>query len=507
MDDLTQPQQQLLTEFALITGVELDDAEISQKAILLLSNHNYDLNNAVLAFFDHGLDAVEPVPSPPEEAFASGVDRNGAPDRFGSLVHRNLQDEFASDFHLPRLPKAPRIANNWQFELGIHLSHSVSEKTAENRPKRSPFLWIIFLIIPKAFSFLFSFLRFLLGSSSLYREPPRAFDYDKYDETHDLRQDLDKTDSFNLHTKNFNACHETSQKDYDFLFIVLVDDQSVGFAKQLLQSEQFSSYFHRENGTFKETQLYFGNVDRSPEAFEVAAAYKFRRCPYVMLIGNVSNNPGVMSSMSVMYKSNLFYEDDALVTKVLRNLHKCLTSYGPQLVTKRYDKQEIELSRLIKEQQDEAYLESLNQDKVKKEEKERKIKEDQLQREFQETRNGMLTHLIETKWFETQLEEAAPLELVRVSIKLPDGKRIIHKFLKSMPVSAVYLYVDTLLFVPAEECCAVELSVEEYCNKFEFGFELFKPFPRVVLPSSAESIEHFGELKSGDNILVERLAD
>lgn len=514
MDDLNEWQHGLLVEFGLITGTAIDDEETKQKAIALLRSSSFDLNGAVIAFFDHGLDSVSTLAAPEPSIEDQIASFSTGTERFESaLIHRNLQDEFATDYYLPKLPKAPRIGTNWQFELGIHVSMQAamnSEKSEqEEKPKRSPFMWILLLIVPKAFSLLLSFIRFIFGfgKSSLYKAPRRSFNYDNYEEDYDFMQEIkEEAGNFNIATKGFDACHEKCQKEFVFLLVVLVNDTTVNFARQLIASEQFAAQFHKETGTYKETHLFISNTDRSPEAFEVAKTYRRKSHPYVVLVGNVTNNPAVMSSMSVVYKSNLFYteEDVRLVPKVIKNINKSMIDYNPQLVTKRYDKQEIELSRLIKEKQDEAYLDSLHQDKVKKIEKEKKKQEVQAQKDLQDTRNALVTHLIETKWFEKQLESSTPQNLVRVSIKLPDGKRVVQKFLKSMSLSHIYLFVDTLVFSPVE-CDGVDMNVEDYCSNAVFDFEVFKPFPKVALPSSGQTIEEFSELKSGDSILVEYL--
>lgn len=514
MDNLSNSEQDALNEFVAITDVSLDDPDTTAKAVALLTRHSFNLNNAVLAFFDLGLDVT---PEPELDflfAEASGAERFE-----GTAIHRNLHEEFALDSFLPRLLNAPRIANAWQFDLGRHLSRkaALENEKAELRgePRRLPILWLIFLILPKTVSFIYSLLRSFLGigSDSLIKSPRSHFNYDTYDEDFNLKSEFDDevASAYNLATANFNVVHEASQKEYDFLVVVLVDNSTAKFAETLLRGEQFSALFNKDTGTYKETKLYFGNIEKSPEAFEVAKTYKARRTPYVMLVGNVSNNPGVMSSMSIIYKSNCYLGDDdeaaLLVSKVTRNLHKCTGDYNPQLVTKRFDKQEIEMSRLIKEKQDEAYLESLHHDKIKKIEKEKKLQAHETSKKLESMKNGYLQHLISSNYFEEQVNGTDAAGCVRVSIKMPDGKRAIQKFSKAASLAELHLFVQTQLFEATEAVEAVEMSVAEYVDKFAFPFEMFKPFPKETLPATLESLEEFGRLKSGDNILVEYADD
>lgn len=524
--DLSPQHNLQVEEFVVITGIDALDPETSSKAAVLLSHHNFNLNNAVLAFFETGLDLPpEPEPIPELSPFNDDAVTSGAERFEGSIVHRNLQDDFAMDQFLPKLPKAPRISNKWQFDLGIHMSRradALLEKelpetpTSTSQPSKRPsIIWMILLIIPRAFSLLFSLLRLLTGfrSSSVFTLPTRSFNYEDYEEGYDYAVDLksiENSSNFDISTTNFDECHESSQTNFDFLLVVLVDDRSSSFAENILLSEQFRDFFDKTTGTYKDTQIYMSNIEKSPEAFEVSKVYKAKRFPYVCLLGNVSNNPAVMSSMSIVYKSNLFLGDSEednsqIVNRMFRHINKCLTNYSPQLVTKKYDKQEIEMCRLIKEKQDEAYLESLQQDKVKKEEKERKLKEEISNKNLQNLKVGYLTHLASSEWFLKRVDEIAPKDLVRVSIKLPNGKRVIQKFLKTAPLKEVHLFVELQLFDNPEDVEAVDMEPDEYYGYFEFGFELFKPLPKLTLPSSMQSIEEFGELRSGDNILVEYL--
>ncbi|GEQ66369.1 hypothetical protein JCM33374_g32 [Metschnikowia sp. JCM 33374] len=62
MESLSPTEQDALNEFVVVTGVSLDEEETMQKAMALLAHYNYNLNNAVLAFFDQGFDLPAPVP-------------------------------------------------------------------------------------------------------------------------------------------------------------------------------------------------------------------------------------------------------------------------------------------------------------------------------------------------------------------------------------------------------------------------------------------------------------
>ena len=55
--DLTPEQQDLVTQFVSISGAEDD----RQKVVSLLTVNNWDLNNALSSYFDHGFDVIDRI--------------------------------------------------------------------------------------------------------------------------------------------------------------------------------------------------------------------------------------------------------------------------------------------------------------------------------------------------------------------------------------------------------------------------------------------------------------
>lgn len=512
-------EQGLLDEFVIVTGISLDDADSVEKATQLLAHHNNNLNNAVLAYFDTGFDlpaAHTPPPILPDEPlFASGSEPHTT-----EVLHRNLQIDFALESLLPQLPKAPRISKKWQFDLGIHVSRKSfqsldPEKTSpqQDTPAKLPFFWIVLLIIPRCLGFLWSSLRHLLGMNlrPVYHTKLNfKFNYDNYDEKYKLLEscgDQLNVAPYQVTTSGFNECYDECQQNHYFLLVLLVDDQSTLFLLQLLGSSIVKGMFDKLKGEYKETRVYLGNVDRCPEACEVARTYRVRNTPSVVLIGNVSRNPAVMASMSIIYKTSLHWGDVDLeahgLKKVMRGLQVNLSDFNPQLVAKRFDKQEMEFSRMIREKQDEAFQESLKSDRVKREEKENMLKQAEYQLRESAVRYGFIAHLAESEYFEKQVAGLALLDYVRIAIKMPDGRRLVQKFLKSASLCELYLFVESQMAVEAETVEHEDMSIKDFLARFSFSFQLFKPLPKVSVPVSATSIAEFGQLMSGDNLLFE----
>ena len=295
--------------------------------------------------------------------------------------------------------------------------------------------------------------------------------------------------------------------------------------------------FAKTNGHYKNTKLFLGNVDHSPEAFEIAKTYKVRKIPYVMLIANVSPSPDIMPSMSIVYKSNLakmFIEEEEVgltVQKVTKQLSKNCEKFYPQLIAAKYDKQEMDISRMIRQQQDDAYLQSLVQDQIKKQQRE---EEKKLQREAQSLQNIKTLFLLDlfNSGYLHKVSESN--EVLKVAVKLPHGKRLVEQFDKSLTVLDFYIFIELKLFVEnlltehglesEEELIAkvdnlkneLEIidevkekysTIQDYYKDMGFKFEVVQPYPKKVIAVDADlQIGSAPEFK-GANFLIEYIIE
>ncbi|EGW35774.1 uncharacterized protein SPAPADRAFT_64855 [Spathaspora passalidarum NRRL Y-27907] len=444
----------------------------------------------------------------------------------------------------------------------------------EGKERRSPAaaLWVLLLILPKTiWNILVSAIRFLFGldttsGSGESSKLSRTFNFDKFhpsyrlldqvnswikktelikdDETLAEKESFEPEDSstlvesnFNISESDFNNAHQISQREYHWLLVILVND-SVGckrFVRELFANSGFNELFNKNSGTFKETQIFISNVERNREAFEVAHVYKVRRTPYIMLVGNVSPSPDIMASMSILYKSNLStpfvsndYEARLTVIKIIKNVNKFLEKFTPQLISARYDRQEMEFSRMIRQQQDDAYLQSLEQDRQKKvqREKEEKAKHD-LEISYK-MRQYYLLNLVKYDFFSSVTTTGEDEDKFRIAVKLPSGKRLVEFFRKSITIKEFYMFIELKLFVEElletqgaefEEITHIideliadvglprslqeqPLTLEDYCVKYPFKFEVIQPYPKKVIVANDVKISEAPDFK-GANFLVE----
>lgn len=499
----------LMETFKSIAGTtDADDDKVQR----LIDFYNNDVNNALAHYFEQGF-----------EGLTLGIDAHPS---HGGLHHRghnstpqtplppprqdfrqeaiNLHQQMFND-GLMRLPRAPTVGNQWQLEVGLHrlrLEHAVSEKTEDMGPQGSFSLWVLLLIIPRSLASFFIWLWQLVTP----KEPPNRFrgqyNFKHYDESYDpeLPQGL------SVATCDFDPSLKHCQQRYEWMVLVLVNNDTEWFGLKIIESDWFAEMFGSE-GLFAPARVYFGNVDASPEAHAVAGAYGCRRLPFVAMAANVSASPSVMASMSVVYKLNvaqaLLEEPQNTLRRIGRNMHKVGDIYNAQLVSSRFDLREIEYARVLKQQQDQAYEDSLQQDRIKKQQREERVQRQQQQLSLARQKRTFLR-------FAQTWKDGITEGTNRMAIKMPSGGRQVVKLPGDLTVQHLYLWIELLMKDEETEDDDYDdqpLTFEEYFDKFEFNFEVVQPFPKEVIVASGRPIAEVPALKSGANLLVEYLED
>lgn len=544
---LTPEQEDAVAQFVAISGC-LEDED---RVVLLLQVNAWDLNNALVSYFDRGFGMVDRMSLQASSAdsdvalSASGPELLEDPDaahlsrrrRLSANELVNLQNQMFMESFRPRLPKAPRISNHWQLEVGIHSSLADSAPVIERRPAVSSW-WLILLLVPRTLLLLLMLVfRFLFaGSGKNYiGRLPAQFDYSRFSPDFDFQRSLcNKEDDsapdlsvLNVQSSDFNLVFQSAQTGYSWLLIVLVDGRSDSerFLQHFFSSPEITQLLNKRSGTFKENAIFVNNVQESPEAHEVGKSYKTKRLPFVCLVANVSNDASVMASMLTLYKSNIapeFLEPElvaATVKKLSENLQNLMEQYDPQLVSQRFDRQEIEFARLLKQQQDDAYTQSLEKDRVKKLEREHQQRLQESEQERAQQKRRFLAKLAGENWFQNLCGGAGGLKL---AIRLPNGSRIVESVPESVSLQQLYLHVEVQLFLqnepsgaatdtaedtsshgPPGAASAPEILFQDYFSYHPFTFDLMQPYPRKVLDAGPETLGSVAELRAGANLLVE----
>lgn len=563
-EEFTTEQQEVYTSFKEITQFVEEDNE---KIVNLLKNCQWNLEIAIPRFFDNNFEF------PVNQPASVPVIPSSRPQDFQN------QDSFlnfdqVSHFDLRRgFPKADKLPSNWPLKHGIKINGSENFTILPSNPNtNSNYLIFVLLLLPRTLTFILlkftDLLTFLYnnifgkdngkfpngGPKFIYdsnnkekseKETNRQFFFKKYFEENVLKDTSDESlPILNDEYVSFNQAYDMAKSELKFLILILVDtennkDSCDYFLKRFLGSQNIQKIVNDQiNG--KDFFIWGTDVNYL-EGYLIGCKYNCKRTPYIALIGNVSTFGETFPTMSLMKYKNLNLESDGSqldVDSTLKSFTKCIGRYSSQLVSQRIDKEQKDLERLMKQEQDNAYLQSLEQDKIKKREKEtklKKIKEKKtitLYKKLAEYR--FVKYLIQemvSKFADVLLSDdkiaiydgvvdnSGDSILLQFKI-LQSGDKFIKRMSKKNTLNDIHLYVLLRLVIEKMVEIGKFDSKEDVLNHFklsnaaqnletinpniEFKFELSSPFPKFKLEQSNEiTIFDTKQLTPSCSLLVE----
>ncbi|CCE64032.1 hypothetical protein TPHA_0G01960 [Tetrapisispora phaffii CBS 4417] len=281
-----------------------------------------------------------------------------------------------------------------------------------------------------------------------------------------------------------NICTEQCKFAILYIHDPLLDDKAQ-YINDILCTEQFVNMMRKY-----QCLIWFSDSTHS-EGLQVLNSFKVERFPY---LGCLSLNES-FNSISIYRLEGRLYTWDPNV------LNNCLAKEYQKLIKLRQTKQNIELQRIIKLQQDSRYNLSLQRDQ----ERERlRRQERDLQIVEQVRQNKKLQWL---KWKRSTLlsEPSDSINSCRVAIRFEDGSRIVRRFDKTLPIDEIYAFVDASI---NEEILNSYTSDEilEPPNDYEhqYPFILATSVPRRQLNPST-LIENENSIYPSGNIIVEQI--
>eukprot|EP00158_Paraphelidium_tribonemae_P003153 Partr_v1_DN25919_c0_g1_i1_m68677 putative Fas associated factor family member 2 len=187
--------------------------------------------------------------------------------------------------------------------------------------------------------------------------------------------------------------------------------------------------------------------------------------------------------------------DDMLpVQELVDQLSAAVDSHGQTLIMERADRNERDLSRRLREEQDRAYQESLRKDQEKeklRQQEELKLKRLQeleakkLEQERLRKRNMLL--------MKSELKESLPAEpadgqqgITKIVFRLPDGSRCTRLFMEMDTIGLLYHYASTL-----------ELQIDN-------DFRICSNFPRTFHTDKSMTLKDAG-LSPNGMVVVEEI--
>jgi len=206
------------------------------------------------------------------------------------------------------------------------------------------------------------------------------------------------------------------------------------------------------------------------EGYRVSHALRESTYPYLALIGLKHNR------MVLIRK----FEGRQPIQVLLSELRKSIQDNESGLIAARLEREERSMNQLIRQQQDEAFAESLRadqeKDRKKQEEKSKKEAEEKAKKEKELEANQRKERLLQLR---VELVDQIPEEpdvsdsnATKLVIKLPNGTRLERRFLKTQSIRYLYYFV--------------------FCNQQSpLNFQIRTNFPTRDLPGKPPSVEDF----------------
>ncbi|KAF7505967.1 hypothetical protein GJ744_012409 [Endocarpon pusillum] len=309
----------------------------------------------------------------------------------------------------------------------------------------------------------------------------------------------------------FNLALDNAKKDFKFLFVVLLSpshDDTSSWVRDTLLSPQLSSFLSSHRN---EIILWGGNV-QDAEAYQVADTVQCTKFPFAGLVCYTPDSSGPTGMSTVMRASGPMAANE-LVAK----LGTAMTAQQGQLSAARLERQQAQASRNLRQEQDSAYQRSLAQDRerarLKREEAEAqaRLEKEALRKEEDEQRHAAALQ----QWRRWRAQSLPPepektsKDSIRVSVRLPNGERVIRGFRADADLEEVYAFVECY-DVWKEAAAADTMSEKEVLEPagFEhtYGFRLVSPMPRIVydLQEGGSIGKRIGR---GGNLIVEPIEE
>ncbi|CAH6723107.1 UBX domain-containing protein 3 [[Candida] jaroonii] len=257
-----------------------------------------------------------------------------------------------------------------------------------------------------------------------------------------------------------------------FLFVYLSNpenESSTSIFNKIIISPKFNSILKDPN------VIIWGGDLTNPESYQLANSLNVTKFPFLGLLaltrsttmspdGPVKTSPKI----SLLVKIQGGIKDDVDSDALIENKFvKKMSKYGPELQLIRNELWESFFNQVMLKQQDLNYQKSLEQDRLKKKQK--------------EAEKLMKEYLIYKLDYFKNLNPENIEDKARIGIKLPNGERITQLFPASSPVDDIFTYVQ--LYTNGYFDKTFEnISNAERFEGFEpfFKFKLMSPLPPKV---------------------------
>lgn len=282
-----------------------------------------------------------------------------------------------------------------------------------------------------------------------------------------------------------------AKRDARFLLVYLHSDEhddTNTFVNETLLNKDFIKFVQEHN-----ILVWGGNVCES-EAYQVSNALGATKYPFLGFLSlktQTTETPeGTTTSAPTL---NVILKIQGLISaqKLIDKISSQVERLEPTLVSIRAERQQEELSRVIREQQDQAYQQSLQRDRQREEERRQ-------QRLLEQNKEQWLKYRAYT--LKPEVDASQKGEYSRIAIRLSSGERVLRRFSKDVTLEEIYAYVELRekgLLETNERASKPENFI------YPYSFKLISPMPRVELPPSGILIKDEPVVWPNGNLIVE----
>lgn len=257
----------------------------------------------------------------------------------------------------------------------------------------------------------------------------------------------------------------------------------------------------------KEIIVWGGDI-REAEAYQVSGTLQATTFPFVAVIALSIPNAAMNSSAKMAVIDRI--EGPTPAGTLIQRLTHSLARHAPQLSRQRHEREQREVERRIRSEQDAAYQSAAAADAERirraREEVERQKREQQEAAE----RESKLANLEQQKqawraYAKAHLVKAEPAPgagVGRFGIRLANGERLVRRFTSQDTLEDLFVFVDSY---HGDEAGTRAPPQPPPSYKHKFDFCLVSPLPRQVFNAGPALLKDQKGLWPSANIIVEEL--
>lgn len=346
----------------------------------------------------------------------------------------------------------------WPFNLAWKMSWGLFQFAGKKK---------IYLRLIRIINHLFEIARLL------YRPSITAPRRDARSEADRFLRDFEHTYGFTHPTffdGGYTQALTTAKKELKYVLIILCSeehDDNDKFCRETLTNAEVLDFINHQG-----VIVWGGNV-RNAEAYQVSNTLQATTYPFLAMIALQNNKMAVIDRM----------EGPISPASLIRRMESVIARVGPSLNALRMEREQRELERRLRQEQDKAYQSSLLADQEKerkakelREAKERQLKEKERQEQLKKDYIHYLVALFK-KDNNNNSEENSTEKTTKISFRLADGERVIRKFRGSDSLEVLYQFVEAY---PHLNDTVEQVHKPPPDYSYPYNFTIHSPFPRTV---------------------------